>query len=323
MKNNIQLHSSFQKISTNSLFPGISVFLLLFIINAGFDPKFFTINTLYGNLSVITPIVLATIAQSIVILAGGLDLCLGVTMTLVNVIIATTLSDNPASVPYAMLLSLSAAIVVGIINGILAGYLKLPPMVATFGMSIFVSGVVLLILPTPGGYVPRYLFKLYEIRLGGFLPITIFIILITALIWWLVSKTSLVRYIYSVGGNEAASAASGIPTNRIKLYSYILSAVFIWLAGFVMTIQTATGDSRLGTSYTLTTIAAAIMGGIALAGGSGRMLGAGLGACVLIEVSNIIFYTGIPSFYQELIKGLIIIVALCITAIPKMKKRTI
>lgn len=312
---------NFKKVTSSTLFPGTSILILLLVLNAILDPYFFTGNTLYSNLSVITPVLIATVAQSIVIISGGLDLCIGATMTLVNVIVATNMTDDPSSIIIAMMLGLVAALAVGAFNGFLVGYLRLPSMVATFGISILIMGIVLLILPLPGGYVPASLYKLYQVQVGGFIPITVFIILFIALAWIIISKTSLHRYLYAVGGNPDSAASSGINVSKIQFSAYLLSAVFVWFAAFVMTAQTATGDSRLGESYTLTTVAAAIMGGISLSGGSGKMLGAGFGASIMILVSNIIFYAGIPSFYQEMFKGLIIIIALSVSAIPKMRER--
>jgi len=318
----VKNHFNLKKIFSNTIYPGMSILIFLLIINAILDPHFFSKNTLYSNLSVITPILIATIAQSIVIFCGELDLSIGATITLVNVIIATNITDKSITILTAILLSLVVALIVGAINGLLVGYLRLPSLVATFSMSVLITGVVLLILPTPGGYVPEVVYKLYQIQLGGFFPITILIIIFVSIIWWLITRTSLHRYIYAVGGNEVSAEASGIPVRRIKFYSYLLSSVFIWISGLIITAQASTGDSRLGASYTLTTIAAAIMGGISLSGGSGRMLGAAFGACIMIIVSNIIFYANIPSFYQEMIKGLIIIIALTISAIPKFRQRS-
>ena len=313
---------SLKKLSSNTIYPGLSILILLLAINAVLDPRFFSSISLYNNLSVITPILIATIAQSIVIISGSLDLSIGAAITLVNVVIATNITDDPASIFFALLLSLGFALAVGAVNGALVGFLGLPSLVSTFGMSVLIMGVVMLILPTPGGYVPSSLYRLYQIRLGGFFPITIFIITFVGLVWLFITKTALHRYLYAVGGNEISAEASGIPVKRIKFYSFILSSLFIWMSGLVLTFQAATGDSRLGAAYTLTTVAAAIMGGISLSGGSGRMLGAAFGACIMIIVSNIIFHARIPSFYQEMIRGLIIIVALSISAIPKLKQKS-
>lgn len=313
----------FSRITSHKLFSAVTIFLLIFIINAALDRNFFTADTIYGNFSVITPIVVATIAQSVVILGGSIDLSIGGAISLVNCILAVTLGDTPESVVFGFAISFAAMMGVSLLNGLLVAYLKLPSMVATFAVSTMLTGFTLLVLPTPGGYIPKWLPNFYSFRIGGVVPITIFILIGIALLWFFVSRTKLGRYIYAVGGSEQAATASGINPRRIKLYSFLLSGVFIWFVGIIVSGQTGAGDFRLGNPYTLTTVAAAIMGGISLSGGTGKMLGAGLGGCIMILITNIIYFAGIESYYQDMIRGLIVIIALFIAAIPNLKKRTI
>ncbi|MGI5848786.1 MAG: ABC transporter permease [Christensenellales bacterium] len=318
-----KLRDKIVKLTKSPLFAGISIFAIIFIVNVILDSRFFSSDTIYGNLSVMTPIIVATIAQGIVILSGSIDLSIGAAISLINCILAVTLGDTAGSVIYGLLLSLIAMLAVSALNGLLVAYLKLPSMVATFAVSTMLVGITLLVLPVPGGYIPKWLPRIYSYRIGGVFPITVFILTVVGFIWWLVSKTKLGRYIYAVGGNENAAMASGINPKRIKFFAFLLSGFFVWLAAIIVTGQTGAGDFRLGSTYALTTIAAAIMGGIALSGGKGRILGAGLGGCIMIFVINIIYFAGIQSYYQDMIRGLIVIVALFIIAIPNLKKRTI
>ena len=308
------------KLPGHPLFPGVTVFVFIFTLNAVLDPRFFTAGTVYGNFSVLTPVIIATIAQSIVILGGNIDLSIGASISLINCILAVTLVGTLGADVLGLGIALAAALSVSLVNGILVAYLGLPSMVATFAMSTVLAGITLWVLPIPGGFIPRWLPDFYAFQIGGVVPVTAFILLFVGLILYCVSRTRFGRYIYAVGGNEAASAASGINSKKIKLYSFLLSGFFIWLTALAVTGQTGAGDFRLGTPFTLTSIAASIMGGIAITGGKGRMLGAALGGAAMMLITNVIFFARIPSFYQDMIRGMIVIVALFIAAVPKLRK---
>ncbi|MEA5004540.1 MAG: ABC transporter permease [Christensenella sp.] len=311
-----------KKATKSSLFAGVTIFIIIFVLNVILDQRFFSADTIYGNLSVITPIVVATIAQSIVIISGSIDLSIGANISLVNCILATAMGDTPESVVFALAVSLLAALAVSALNGVLVAYLRLPAMVATFAVSMMLIGIALLVLPVPGGYIPKWLPGIYSASIGGVLPATVPILAGIGVLWWVISKTRFGKYIYAVGGNENAAEASGINAKRIKFCAFLLSGFFIWIVGIIVSGQTGAGDFRVGNTYQLSTVAAAIMGGVALAGGTGKMLGAALGACIMILITNIIYFAGIPSFYQDMIRGLIVIIALFIAAIPNLKKRT-
>jgi ribose transport system permease protein len=305
------------------LVSGTVTFMLVFILNISLDRNFFSFNTIYGNLSVITPIVVATIAQSVVILTGNIDLSIGASISLVNCILAVTLGESAAMVIFGLLVSFLAMMGVSTLNGVLTAFFKLPSMVATFATSTMLNGITLLILPVPGGHIPRWLRSFYAHRIKDAVPVTVFILLAVGILWTLITKTRMGKYIYAVGGNETAAAASGINVKKIKLYSFLISGMFVWLTGLIVSGQTGAGDFRLGNPYTMTTVAAAIMGGISLSGGSGKMLGAALGGSIMILIANIIFFAGISSYYQDMIRGLIVIIALTIAAIPKFRQRVV
>ncbi|MCL1928527.1 MAG: ABC transporter permease [Treponema sp.] len=310
-------------ITESRLFSAGILFLMIFILNAVMDKNFFTPNKIYGNLSVITPIIVATIAQSIVIISGSIDLSIGSAISLMNCLLAATMGDTGVSVVFGFVVSFFVMMIISALNGFLVAYLRLPAMVATFAVSTILSGVTLLVLPVPGGYIPKWLPRFYSFMIGGIVPMTVFILLALALIWLFISKTRLGRYIYAVGGNENAATASGINPKLMKFFAFLLSGAFIWITGIIISAQTGSGDFRMGNPYTLTTIAAAIMGGVALSGGVGKLFGAALGGSIMILVTNIIYYAGIQSYLQDMIRGLIVIVALFIAAIPSLRKRVV
>ena len=308
------------RLKKSSAFSSILVFLLLLIINAALQPRFFTPLVIRSNIMTFTPLVLLAIAQAIIVISGSIDLSIGTGVTLINVIIASLMKDTTGSILLALLAGFAAALIMGTVNGICTGYLKMPPMVATFATSTIWYGASLLIMPQPGGYVPADYYRLYQQSLFDFIPVSLIILIAAVLIWTLVKKRRVYRYLYATGGNESAASANGINTAKTKLMSFLIASVFVSLAAFSVTAQTASGDAHVGDAFALTSIASIVIGGIALAGGRGTIAGAMLGASSLSLLINIIFFANIPSLYQEFIKGLIIIISLILSIIPSLKR---
>jgi ribose transport system permease protein len=248
---------------------------------------------------------------------------IGMSITLGTVIMAATMHDSPGSILLGIVLAIAATLAVGVLNGVTIGYLRLPSIISTFAVSAVCYGASLLIMPQPGGYVPSVLYETYTASIGSVLPVSLLVILISLFIWGIFRKRKIYRYIYAVGGNEAAAYANGISTKKVKLYAFLIACIFIVLTSLVVVAQTSTGDANIGRSYTLNTIAAVVIGGISLQGGKGSVFGAVLGALIIGLISNIIFFANLSSFYQDLIKGLIIILALTLSLLPALRKKAL
>lgn len=300
-------------------FPSFVILLLLIFINAVIQPNYFSYRSLKSNFMTFTPLIFAAIAQGIIVLSGSIDLSVGSAIALMNTITAFFMTDNNVF-PLLMLGFAVTIIVSGIINGLIIGRLKLAPLITTFATSAIYLGLAMMILPKAGGYIPRFLYNFYKGSLFGFIPNSIVILIAGLIIWYIFSRTAACRFIYAVGSNEEGAYASGISLWKIRLTAHLFAALFIFLAGLCVIMFTATGDYRTGGSYTMNSIAAVVIGGIALTGGKGRIVGAIWGAMILGTLNNIIFYSQASSYFQILAKGLIIVVALCIGVIPILIK---
>jgi ribose transport system permease protein len=310
-----------QRIQQHSLFSTLIVFIVVVAFNAYLQPGFFSYDVFKSNLASFTPLILASMAQAVVILVGGIDLSIGTAITLATVIMASTMHDSPISILYGIVLALVATLLVALLNGLTVGYLKLPAIISTFATSAICYGSALLIMPQPGGYIPPVFYQTYQATIAYILPVSLVIIFIGFLIWTYIKKRKIYRYIYAVGGDEQAAYANGINTPKVKLLAFLISGIFIMFTSLVVVAQTSTGDANIGNGYTLNTIATVVIGGISLRGGKGHMFGVLLGALILGFISNIIFFANIPSFYQDLIKGLIIIIALTLSILPTIRKK--
>jgi ribose transport system permease protein len=297
---------------------GFAVLVLLIIVNVILQPALFTRDILTSNLMSFTPLVFAALAQGIIILSGSVDLSIGAVMSFYTIIGASMMSDT--NVWLIVLLGLVISIAIGGFNGVLIGNLRLPPFISTFATSGIVLGVTILIMPVPGGYVPKFFYKIYRSELLGLIPMPLVILLIGLLVWLVISRTVFYRHLYAIGGDEKSAFASGIRVNRTRLLAHLFAGFFVGLGGMCLLMLTAAGEYRSGTAYSLNSIAAVVIGGIAMSGGRGNIWGAIIGAFILGLLNNIIFFANIPSFYQNFFRGMIVILSLSLGTLTRLRE---
>lgn len=310
-----------RKFKNSTMLPGIIVFVLVVLTNIFLQPSFFKGNNMKSNLLTFTPLILIAMAQAVIILSGAVDLSIGAGITLINVVMASVMKDSMGSIWLALVLCFSVSLMVNMVNAVCVAVLKLPAMVATFATASIWYGLALIIMPQPGGYVPSFFYRLYQKNVLWVFPIPLIVIVLALAIWYEIKRRPLYRHIIAVGNNEEGAYSNGIKVTKVKLAAFAISSVFMAFAGIVITAQVASGDANLGATLTLPSVAAGVIGGISLQGGRGKLEGAIIGAVILGLLTNVIFYANIPSLYQELIKGFIIILALAIGVIPSIKNQ--
>jgi len=304
----------------DSSFPSFVMLVLLVIVNAVLQPGFFSFQVFRMNFMTFTPLILVSLAQATVILVGAVDLSIGAGISLVTVVMASLMQDSPLSIIAVVLLGVALALFLSFFNGFFIGTIGPPPLIMTFATSTMWFGTALLIRPTPGGHIPEAYYTIYSRTLAGFLPVPVLILLVAVAFCLLLGRTRSFRHLYAVGGNERAARASGINVTWTKIFAFLVSGVFVALAALCLVGQTATGDARSGQGFTLNSVAAAVIGGIAFSGGKGNYVGAIIGGIILGMLINIIYFANITSFYQEFMKGVIIIVALLFGAVPRLRR---
>ncbi|MDQ0760594.1 ABC transporter permease [Streptomyces canus] len=257
------------------------------------------------------PLILAAAGQTTVMLLGGIDLSLGAVLGLAMAVFATYDAHSAGGVVTAVVAALCAAVAAGAANGTLVAYAGLPPIVVTLAASFLWSGVTLIVLPQPGGHVPGGLVNAYNNGWNGLAVPALAITLVLAA-WKVLRTTRHGLALYAVGGNEHGAYASGLHTRGTKIAGYALAGAFTGLAGIGLAVQTGSADPTIGTPYTLNSIAACVLGGISFFGGVGRMRGTVLGALVIGLLTNLLLFTGISPFYQLIVQGVILVVALAL-----------
>ena len=259
------------------------------------------------------PLVLASIGAAIVIMSRGIDLSVGAVLTVVNTIIAAGTAAFGNSLAWIGV-GLAVALVAGLVNGLCVAWLRLPPLIVTLAVQSILLGVALYVLPTPGGAVDAWLKDLTLVLVGPFPLMLLIVVAAPLLIWYPLRRSRFGTALLSSGADEGAAYASGINVRRTVVSSYVLSALFAGLAGIVMSMNTGSGDPTIGVPFTMNTIAAAVVGGVSLAGGRGTIAGPIAGALVVSFIGNLLFSMGVNSYWQYVVTGAVLIVAIAIPA---------
>jgi ribose transport system permease protein len=254
------------------------------------------------------PLALAAVGETFVILTNGIDLSVGSTVTLGNVVVASMASHGLGGL--GVVVALAAGATAGLVNGLIVSYARIAPLIATLATGSIYLGVALIVLPNPGGTIPGWLSNVTAGSIGN-LPVAV-IWLVGAIFvgWVLLRRTPYGIELQALGGSESASRSAGIRIARVRILAYVASGVFAALAGVVLGGLTQGGDPTIGAVYLLNAVAAVIIGGTSLAGGVGTLAGSVLGAVVLSLVEAVLFVSGIDTNYQYIVSGAIVIGAL-------------
>jgi ribose/xylose/arabinose/galactoside ABC-type transport system permease subunit len=247
------------------------------------------------------------VGVTFVLLTAGVDLSLGSVVALSGVACATFAhpGDHPVIVPIAVGLLTGAAC--GLVNGVLVTRGGVAPFIVTLGMMTVARGLALIV---SGGRPVANMSDELTALAGDFLgiPIPVLCFAGVALVaWFFLRNFRLGRHIYAVGGNENAARAAGVPVERVKLFAYGLCGLLTGLAGVVLAARITTGQPNAGQAYELDAIAAVVIGGTSLAGGVGTITGTLLGVLLIGVINNGLDLLGVSSYYQAVIKGVIIV----------------
>jgi len=301
------------------LLPSLGMLIVVFAINVALQPHLLTRGSLSSNIATFALTIWVSAAQAIIVLSGELDLSVGTGVSMLNCALATL----PELAGWGLWPTLGAtfaiAVMAGATNGVLVAYVRLPSLIVTFATSAIWFGIALFFRPQPGGSVDQVFGDFYAGSVWG-VPIALILVLVALGLWSVLQRYPLGRQLLAVGGNPVAAFHAGIDVRWVKFCGYCIAWCFVYLGSLAISAQTLSGDSRLGLPYTLTSVAAVVIGGISLAGGRGSVWGAAFGAIALGLVANVIYFAGIPSIYQEFFKGIVICIALSFTFIVGRRK---
>ena len=258
-----------------------------------------------------------------IIISGGIDLAVGSTMTAVGAVLMVIINGYPTGLltsvgitgPWAYVIGIVAALVVGslvgVINGSLIAYRKLPPFIVTLGMMKICRSVTQQCMQKVGVKVPAGFLAIANTKIGGETILPILYWLVLALVLHIVSRhTPFGRRIYAIGSNERTARLSGIHVERVKTWIYILMGALVAVTAVIQVARIGSMDyANAGSGYEMDAIAAVVVGGTSMSGGKGSIGGTVLGMLIIAVMNNLLNLMGVPPFLREAFKGAIVIVA--------------
>lgn len=302
------------------------ILLLVTLVFSSLSSRFFTVLNFTNILKQISHYAILAAGVYFAILLGGIDISVGSVLAFAGAMSALIISRMPGS-PWSAPLAILAALLIGIFGGVFNGFFisrfSLQPMIVTLAsMSIFrgatlvlLGGAAVSIAGTRYAGAPVFTGLGQSTLLRGYLPLPIILMAVVyAMVYFLLNRTPFGRHMYAIGGNEEASLLSGIDVAKTKLLAYAASGLLAGVAGIIITARVASATPTAGQSYEMDAIAAVVIGGTSLRGGEGKVLYTIVGALIIGMLNNIQTLMGVDSYYQTIIKGVVILLAVLLDA---------
>ncbi|GEO46126.1 ABC transporter permease subunit [Companilactobacillus kimchii] len=296
----------------SKLGPLVALIILIILVTA-LSPGFIQPSNLLNLLRQVSINAVIAFGMTFVILTGGIDLSVGSILALTGAVTASMLASGTSAI-IALLVGFLMGGLLGFLNGVLIAYGKAAPFIATLAtMTIFRGATYVFTNGNPITGAKMNNSFLFQFMGRGYLlgiPVPIFIMAIVYLILYvLLHKTTFGRKTYALGGNEQAAYIAGVKTKIVTMWIYTISGLMASLAGIILTSRLSSAQPDAGTSYEMDAIAAVVLGGTSLAGGKGRIFGTLIGALIIGTLNNGMNLLGISSFYQQIVKGIVILIA--------------
>ena len=302
----------------------LAAFVVMFAIYAGNHPAGLTVNvaTTAANKGVLLAIV--AMAQTLVVLTSGIDLSVGMVMVLANCLASVIVVGSSWTTALGVAAVLLVGCLCGALNGLIVIVGRLQPIVTTIATGSIYYGAALALRPVPGGDVNASLASALTGQLFGVVPASaVLLIGLVAIIWVPFRRSTIGRAAYAVGSSEMAAYMSGVPVQRAKFVAYTLSGLLGAIAGLFVTLITYSGEASAanGGTYTLYSIAAVVLGGVSLFGGSGSAIGAIFGALMFRTIGDLLFVFNVEPLWQPLFQGVVLAAAVCLGSLRLLRVR--
>ncbi|HEY6088092.1 MAG TPA: ABC transporter permease [Burkholderiaceae bacterium] len=299
-------------------------FVVMFTIYVANHPVGLNANvaTTAANKGVLLAIV--AMAQTLVVLTAGIDLSVGMVLVLANCLASSIVVGTPLMTALGVVGVLLVGCLCGAINGLIVIYGRLQPIVTTIATGAVYYGAALALRRVPGGDVNASLADALTGQLPGGVPASLVLLLALVLVvWWPFRRSVIGRAAYALGSSEVAAYMSGVPIRRAKLVAYTLSGLLASIAGVFVTCITYSGEASAanGSTYTLYSIAAVVLGGVSLFGGSGSAIGAIFGALMFRTIGDLLFVFDLDPLWQPLFQGIVLAAAVCLGSARLLRVR--
>jgi len=287
----------------------LTMLVLLSILLALLSPYFLTSTNLLNIGRGIAIVGIVAVGETIVIISGGFDLSVGSTMAAAGMAAGYLLTQG-APLPLAFAVALAIGVLVGLANGTIISYARINPLIATLATLAVVRGLSYVISGGRELVISNESFLQFGVgTLLGIPYIVILLVATFAAFAWLMPRTLFGRYAYAIGSSAKAAQRAGVPVARWRIAYYVTIGALAALAGLVFVARTGNAQPSAALGIELDVITAVILGGTSLSGGRGRLLGTFIGLVLLGVVNNGLILTGVPAFWQQVVKGGILLIA--------------
>lgn len=292
-------------------------FIVIIILLSIASPNFLTTANIINVLRQVSCIGIATIGVGVLIIMGQIDLAIGSTFALSGILAGIMVSSGAGGMGLhpvvGFLAGIATAVVVALLSGVIVAKARIPAFIVTMGMMSIARGLALIFAHgMPVGNFPDGFTYLGSKSVGP-IPWTVIIFLITiAVMWYIMEKRPLGRYIYAVGSNEDAARAAGINVDWVKIKTYLIEGILVGIGATILASRLKSAAPAMGLGYELDAIAGAIIGGVSFSGGIGSVGDMVLGALLIGVINNGMDLLGVEAFYKQVVKGSIIIIAVLI-----------
>ena len=305
-----------------SLFGPWVILLVLVVISALISSGFLSTTNLLNILRQAAPLMIVALGQTLVILAGGIDVSVGALIATTTVIGGSIMRDSNAMILPTVLVVVGVGIVVGLVHYLLIVRIGTDALVTTLGTMLILSGLNLIYTGgAPRSNVTDLFRKLSDGRLVGIPIIVLVALFIAAALAFGLRRSTFGRRLYAVGSNREAARLAGIRAHRVEGRAYVACSVLATVAGLALLARIGTGDTAAGSGMELDSIAAVLIGGTAFGGGKGRAEGTVAGVLILTVLFNIFNLMGISRFAHLIVKGVVVIVGVALYSTRKRHGR--
>lgn len=305
----------------------LTVLFVLIIFFSALSPAFLTVGNIINIVRQVAMLAIVGVGFTFVLISQGIDLSVGSQISLVGIATALLIRDAGMNPLFACAIGLAIGSLIGLINGYIITKIRINPMIATLAMSSIIKGISYI---SCGG-MPVYNMpsSLKAIAQGyiWMIPIPVIIMFVIVLFGsFILNKTYFGRNIYAVGSNVEAARLSGLNTDGVRIIVYVICGLLSAVAGIIMLARINSGQPVSGAGFEMDVLTAIVLGGVSVAGGEGKISGAFIGVLIMGVLSNGLVLIGLGEYYQMLVKGLVLLLAVgfdCLQQIRKEKKATI
>lgn len=317
LRRSLSVKTVFRNIFSN--YGYLVILFIMIVISSLLSPAFLSVRNILNVLRQMSITTIIAFAETLIIVAGMIDLSPGSVAALTGCL-GTSVYVMTGSIWLGLFAGLLTGAIVGLVSGFLITRFSMPPFIVTLAMMTGARGLVLL-----------YTGGMPIINIGDFtvfgqghllgIPIPVIIMfLVFFIIYILIKRTRFGRYVYAIGGNENAAIASGVNVKKIKILIFIIGGVLTGLAGVILMSRINSGQPAAGLQYEMDAITAAVVGGTSLAGGVGTLPGTLVGGLIVAILNNILNLTNVSPYWQQILKGVVIVLAVIMDIKTKGKK---